>query len=159
MVGSSGILAPLGAMLRLRSHRTIGISRGGRLRVGDWDDRVALDTHDLVATLAWTDQLGAGIAVLIGYSPALTAATWPVLARDTARTLVVATSEHAAPHAPEPPWAGLPRVAVLQLGWVAGRTRRWHSPTEISRGVARVLTDAVPHRVLGTVRPWADRPG
>jgi len=58
--------------------------------------------------------------------------------------------------------AGVPagELRVLLLGWAAptaGPTR-WHSPAEVSRAALECLDDPST-RVLGVVRPWADRPG
>ncbi len=158
MVGASGILAPLGELLRAQRLRTVGISRGARLHEGEWDERVALDARDLTATTRWATRSGADVAALVAYAPALSAATWPVLAGLAPRTVVVATTQHAAPGAPTPPWSGLAGTSVLQLGWT-GAPRRWHTAPEVSRAVVDMLGDLpVAHRVLGTVRPWSDRP-
>jgi hypothetical protein len=75
--------------------------------------------------------------------------------------MVVATSHWADPEAPAPPWAGLPGVVVLQLGWADGaRGSRWHTPGEVSAAAMGALE--VPWRprtvLLGSVRPWSARP-
>jgi hypothetical protein len=141
VVGASGILAPLGALLRAAGARTVGVSRGSRLGEGVWDERVALDTRDVGA-------VGDG--------------SWPLLAGLAGRVMVVATSRWAAPGAPAPPWAGMPGVMVLQLGWAAQgeRDSRWHTPEEVSAAAMTELAAPWTPRtvVLGTVRPWSARP-
>lgn len=159
VVGASGILAPLGSLLRARGVRTVGVSRGSRLQVGDWDERVALDTTDAAAVADWVAAQPVTAAVLIAYAPAVTPQSWPVLARVARRALVVTTSSAADPASQvSPPWSRHPEVAILQLGWVPGSPPRWHSPAEVSAAVAAALADAGSRSQLGAVRPWDQRP-
>jgi hypothetical protein len=76
--------------------------------------------------------------------------------------MVVATSRWAAPGAPAPPWAGMPGVVALQLGWAAqgARGSRWHTPEEVSAAAMGELAAPWAPRtvVLGSVRPWSARP-
>lgn len=164
VVGASGILAPLGLSLRSLGLPTTGISRGGRLHEGMWDERVALDMQDVAAVTRWVARPGGSVAVVVAYSPAVAPATWPLLAALAENLVVVATSRWAEPGSPAPPWAGL-GAGVVQLGWAQGPAgSRWHTAREISDAVAAVLkggvTDGSPPRsvVLGSVRPWGDRP-
>jgi hypothetical protein len=161
VVGASGILAPLGALLGARGLRTVGVSRGSRLGEGVWDERVALDTQDAAAVGDWVAGQAGDVSTVVAYSPAVAPASWPPLGGLAARVMVVATSRWAAPGAPAPPWAGLAGVVVLQLGWAgAGPGSRWHTPAEVSAAVLEELV--VPWRprtaLLGSVRPWSARP-
>jgi hypothetical protein len=160
VVGASGILAPLGALLGARGLRTVGISRGSRLGEGVWDERVALDTQDPGAVADWVAGQAGDVSAVVAYSPAVAPGSWPLVAGLAAQVLVVATSRWAAPGAPAPPWAGLAGVAVLQLGWAqAGTGSRWHTPAEVSAAVLEELAVPRPRTtVLGSVRPWSSRP-
>jgi len=165
VVGASGILAPLGAMLRSRAVRTVGISRGSRLDQGMWDERVALDTRDVTAVTdwlaqRWTDR-GTDGAAFVAYSTAMTASTWPLLEGLAEHIVVVATSEWADPGSSvSPPWSSPPAI-VVQLGWVqSSGGSRWHTSIEVSVAVADVLFEPPEPRtvVLGSIRPWSSRP-
>jgi hypothetical protein len=161
VVGASGILAPLGALLRGHGVRTVGVSRGSRLGEGVWDERVALDTQDDGAVGDWVARRAGEVAAVVAYSPAVGPGSWPLLGELAERVMVVATSRWAAPGAPDPPWAGLPGVVVVQLGWVpAPRGSRWHTPTEVSAAVLEELAALWRPRtvVVGAVRPWSARP-
>jgi hypothetical protein len=161
VVGASGILAPLGAMLHAAGVRTVGISRGSRLQEGVWDERVALDTQDAGAVGDWAAGQAGAVSALIAYSPAVASGSWPLLAGLAGRVMAVATSRWAAPGTPDPPWAGLPGVVVLQLGWArTAHGSRWHTPPEVSAAVLAELTSPWRPRtvVLGSVRPWPARP-
>jgi hypothetical protein len=161
VVGASGILAPLGAMLAARGVRTVGISRGSRLGEGVWDERVALDTGDAGAVGDWAAGQAGDVAAVVAYSPAVADASWARLGGLAERVMVVATSRWAAPGAPAPPWAGLPGVVVLQLGWArTAQGSRSHTPAEVSAAALDALVVPwVPRTVvLGSVRPWSPRP-
>jgi hypothetical protein len=161
VVGASGILAPLGAMLRAAGVSTVGISRGSRLGEGVWDERVALDTRDPGAVGDWAARRDGGVAAVVAYSPAVADPGWALLRGLAERVMVVATSRWAAPRAPTPPWAGLPGVVVLQLGWArTAQGSRWHTPPEVSAAVLGELVVPWAPRtvVLGLVRPWSARP-
>ena len=165
VIGASGILAPLGRSLTSLGVRTTGISRGDRLRAGAWDERLALDTQDVGSVASWVADPGGAVATVVAYSPAVAPAVWPLLAALAENLVVVATTSWAAPGSPAPPWAGSGAV-VVQLGWAqepAGS--RWHTAREVSDAVAAVLEGLVVNgstprsTVLGSVRPWGDRPG
>jgi hypothetical protein len=162
VVGASGILAPLGALLRAAGAGTVGISRGSRLGEGVWDERVALDTQDVGAVGDWVAGRAGEVSTVVAYSPAVGDGGWPLLGGLAGRVMVVATSRWAGPGAPAPPWAGLPGIVVLQLGWAAQGARggRWHTPEEVSAAVMGELAAPWAPRtvVLGSVRPWAARP-
>ncbi len=160
VIGASGILAPLGGLLRDQNLIAIGVSRGSRLAAGSWTDRVALDMKDVPAVATWVAGHGADIAALIAYAPALAPRTWGLLAALTGRIVVVATSNWANQPGHVAPWSAL-RPVVLQLGWVRdGHNSRWHTPLEISTAVADVLAGGWEPRtvVLGTLSPVATRP-
>lgn len=161
VVGASGILAPLGAMLAAQGVRTVGISRGSRLGEGVWDERVALDTGDAGTVGDWAVRQAGDVAAVVAYSPAVADPSWAWLGGLAERVMVVATSRWAAPGAPAPPWAGLPGVVVLQLGWApTAQGSRWHTPAEVSAAVLEELVAPWSPRtaVLGSVRPWSARP-
>ena len=161
VVGASGILAPLGRVLSAHGVHTVGVSRGDRLGRGEWDERVALDTHDVGAVTDWLAGRQTPFAALIGYDPAVAADCWPLLARGAARVVVVATSSWAEPGSSTGPWVILPAAVVVQLGWaLAPGGSRWHTPDEVSTAVAQSLADGPAPRtvLLGSVRPWSARP-
>ena len=157
VVGASGILAPLGALLHGRGFTTVGISRGSRVEVGAWDVRLALDTQDPDQVAGWRAETAPD--VVVAYAPAVADEVWSVLAEGVPRTVVVATSAWSAPDAPTPPWAGMPGVVLVRLGWVRNADgSRWHTPEEISAVVLDAVVGQQPEWVVGTVRPWEDRP-
>jgi hypothetical protein len=160
VVGASGILAPLGALLHNDGYRTIGISRGSRIGAGDWDVRVALDATDVDEVVGWLTGLRERPDLLIGYDPALSDATWPLLAAAASRTIVVATSRWVTVDPGQTPWSAIPDPVVLQLGWLdAPAGPRWHVATEISVEVQRLVTDpAVRFSRLGHVNPPSQLP-
>lgn len=138
VVGASGILAPLGRVLSAHGVHTVGVSRGDRLGGGEWDERVALDTHDVGAVTDWLVGRETPFGALIGYDPAVAADCWPLLARVAARVVVVATSGWANPGRPPDPGPSCPRPWWSSSGGrsapaaVAGTPRTrcpppWHS--------------------------------
>ena len=158
VIGASGILAPLGSLLRADGLCTTGVSRGSRLSVGVWDEHVALDTQDLPAIRLWVAKRQVAVAGLVAYSPAVAASAWVLLRPLTERLAVVATTEWAAPGAAEPPWHEFADV-VVQLGWaVDDRGSRWHTAEEVSAAVASTLRAEQVTGLCGAVRPWSDRP-
>lgn len=161
VVGASGILAPLGLLLRSRGLRTVGISRGDRSAEGAWDERVALDTQDVAAVTGWVARRPGDVAAVVAYSPAVAPPCWPLLAGLAEHVVVVATTGWAASAAPTEPWSDLPAVAVVQLGWArTADGSRWHTPDEVSAAVAGVLAGARMSRtvLVGSIRPWRARP-
>ena len=158
VIGASGILAPLGARLCRRGVRTVGVARGSLHGDEGFDEAVALDVHDVAAVLSWIGSRKVASDLVVAYGPAVGDAVWELWRGWAARLLVVATSNWAAPSAPVPPWRMEEGVSVLQLGWRADGAG-WHSPTEVSEAVLRVVADGFPaHSVLGVVRPWEDHP-
>lgn len=157
VIGASGILAPLGARMHRRGIRTVGVARGPQSDEG-FDEAVTLDVHDVAAVLSWIGSRKVASDLVVAYEPAVSDAVWELWRGWAARLLVVATSKWAAPSAPVPPWRMDECVSVLQLGWRADGDG-WHSPTEVSEAVLRVVADGFPaHSVLGVVRPWEDHP-
>jgi hypothetical protein len=109
----------------------------------------ALDVEALGAALAGHPRPAAGLC----YLPGAEADVRRGLAALVDGPLVqLLPSAAAAPNA-EPADVGGP---VLQLGWT-GDPPRWHSPDEISAAALAVLSTRE-DAVLGTVRPWTDRP-
>ena len=161
VIGASGILAPLGLLLRSRQLHTVGISRGSRLEAGVWDQRVALDTQDAVAVTHWVALQRRDVAAVIAYSPALAPPSWPMMAGLAEHVMVVATSRWGEPGSPDGPWASLAAVVVVQLGWAQTvHGSRWHTPCEVSAAVAHELAKPSTPRtvVVGSLRPWSARP-
>lgn len=161
VVGASGILAPLGQELRSAGIRTVGVSRGARLEVGSWDERVGLDTHDFSATTSFSARWTKRTDLLVAYSPAVGDSCWQPLSAMAVRVLVVATTKWVHVEAGRTPWAPL-EPHVFQLGWVQTATgSRWHTPMEISHSLATALAQPWPTNhttVLGETTPWSARP-
>ena len=171
VVGASGILAPLGRLLSRvgpgegRPLR-VGVSRGSRLQEGDWDRRLALDAREPEAVrrvLADLRSEGLGVDVAVGYSPALSPRSWAVLARASARAVIVLPSRFAGPSMGQDAsaaWLPTRTTSWVLLGWTGGRGRaRWHTPDEVSRDVAdAVRSGGVEPLTVGRVTPWSDRP-
>lgn len=160
VIGASGILAPLGLLLRSRHLQTIGISRGSRLEAGVWDERVALDTQDPAAVTHWLAHQRGDVAAVIAYAPALAPPTWPLIAGFAEHVVVVATSRWGEPGSPAGPWASLSAIVVVQLGWaLTANGSRWHTPHEVSAAVADELAQPPTPRtvVVGSLRPWSAR--
>jgi hypothetical protein len=144
VVGAGGILAPAAAALAARGDEVTGVALSCSGIPGGVVSLVA-DARE-PATFAGR-RFDAGIV----YLPAVTPESLAALADAVAGPVVrVATSSGADPALGDvvtAPW-------TLQLGWHEGR---WHTPAEVSDAALEVLADGR-GRVLGSVRPWEDRP-
>lgn len=160
VVGASGILAPLGRILKAEGLTTIGVSRRTRADPRHWDRRVTLDARDAHQVAALLSELPAAPSVAVAYGEAVTVDSWRLLANAAQAAVIVLTSRHADPALPErerASWVEPRGVRLLQLGWTADRG--WHTPEQVSRAVAASLAAPAPDPVvLGRVRPWSGRP-
>ena len=158
VVGASGILAPLGAMLAGPGVVTVGISRGGRRGGGAWDEEVALDATDPDALSAFV-RAAPPLHVVVAYAPAVTPRTWADLVTASAASVLVVTSGWADPAGGER-WSLERRSTVVVLGWTGPpSSTRWHDPEEVSSCVAAAITAPAGTRTtLGRLRPWGERP-
>lgn len=161
VVGASGILAPLGALLRGPGTETIGISRGRRRHAGEWDRRLAVDATDPAEMARLRAQLGPAYRA-IGYAPALTPQSWAILGAAATAQMLVVTSSWAVPDASveQRRWKLQAACSLLQLGWTGSRAAaRWHTPDEIADAAFRLLHgESGTRMVLGRLRPWSERP-
>jgi hypothetical protein len=162
VVGATGILAPLGALLAGDGARRIGVARGHTAIRGDWDVVVRRDTTDPAAIPAILAEAGSAYD-LVGYLPALTPKTWMSLCENANHRVLLAPSRYADPATPDAiaPWLAPGGVTVCTLGCVAAASgARWHTPDEIAAAAQGALAAAPGSRVLlGRVRPWGQRPG
>lgn len=161
VVGAAGILAPLGALLRISGGWTVGISRGGRLEEGDWDDRVALDAQDVDAVSDYFAHRMSLSDKVIVYAGAVNPASWAIFVSASHSQVLVVTSSWADPQRDDHlQWSIGDRTTIVQLGWTGppGSTR-WHEPQEVCAVVLRAVHAPSGSRLtLGTVRPWVERP-
>lgn len=163
VIGGTGILAPLGALLAQPGARRIAVSRCRSPRHGEWDEFVCCDTTDPTSVTTLIGGLGEPTYDLIGYLPALTPETWTLLCGNAIRRVLIATSTYADPSnaGALTPWLEPGEVTTCTLGWRACRRddSRWHTPDEIAAAALGALA-APPgaRRTLGTLRPWSDRP-
>ncbi len=168
VVGATRILRPAVLELVARGHRVACVARTAEdLRLLHREAaggviQVAVDyrCHDLLQTrLA---EAGAPFAAGICYAPQADNESLTVLRTAVSGPVVeLLTSGSAAgspdapfdfatlPPPPEPPWRR------LLLGWTA--VGDWHSPAAISAAALSAL-DTGDDAVLGTVRPWGERP-
>jgi hypothetical protein len=153
VVGATGILRPAVVTLTTRGEDVTGVSRGVA-GIPDGARAMAVDARDreaLAATLGGRQWDRA-----IVYRNAVRADSLPEIElRVEGRLVLVRTSGAADPKRGEP----TARPNVLQLGWTddgSGGTR-WHTRDEISDAALQVFEDGE-YRMLGVVRPWADRP-
>ena len=153
VVGATGILRPAVATLAGRGDDVTGVSRGVA-GIPDGVRALAVDARDrdaLAATLG-----GRHWDRAIVYRNVVRSESLPEIElRVEGRLVLVRTSGADDPAKGEP----MPRPNVLQLGWTddgSGGTR-WHTREEISRAALEVFDDGE-YRMLGVVRPWADRP-
>lgn len=149
VVGASGILAPAAAELVARGDPVTGVGRTTPMPTGVEPVHVdATDADALACAL-----IGRWDAV-VAYQPATSDASLEVLRARAPRLVLVRTS--AAAH----PSLGDVRIApdTLLLGWIADDAgSRWHDARAVSAAALEVLDDGA-GSVLGTVRPWGDRP-
>lgn len=160
VVGASGILAPTGVLLTGLGFTTWGISRAGDPAGDGWSRGIALDCQDAVAVGAWMASCPRGPELLVAYTPAVADAVWPQWGIWADQVVVVATSKWGAPAVRARPWDAVSDVSVLQLGWRDGGDSSWHSAEEISIAVVEIVIVGRPNSVvLGSIRPWNERPG
>lgn len=158
VVGATGILAPLAALLPAGARR-IGVARERALLAGHWDEVRLLDGHDASAVAALVTDVPTSFDV-IAYSPTVSAMIWELLCRNADRRVIVLPSAYAAPGADISMWLAPGDVTVCQLGWHGPPGRAlWHTAAEISAGCASALAAPPGHRLtVGRVRPWSERP-
>lgn len=158
VVGASGILAPLGAMLAGPGVVTVGISRSGRRGSGAWDEVVALDATDPDALSAFA-RTAPPAHLVVAYAPAVTPRTWSGLVAASVASVLVVTSGWADPAGGDG-WSLERRSTVVVLGWTGPpSSTRWHDPGEISARVAEAVSAPAGTRTtLGRLRPWGERP-
>lgn len=164
VVGGTGILAPLGALLAAPGAHRVAVSRCCSPLQGDWDEFACHDTTDPAAVAALIRQLGPGGFDLVGYLPAFTAATWNLLCGKATRRVLIATSAYADPAHPDAlaPWTRPGAVTTCLLGWqpMPAGGARWHPPEEIAAAARDALAAPPGARLaLGMLRPWSGRPG
>ncbi|GJF34600.1 hypothetical protein KNE206_73000 [Kitasatospora sp. NE20-6] len=173
VVGATGVLRPAAVALAGRGHRVSALARrAGPLadlarECGDAVRPLAADVRDpglpdALDTVA--DALGPFTGALL-YCPAAPAgAVSGMLGRvgGGGPAVLLLTSAWAAPEAGEMPF---PEARRLLLGWADGPGGpRWHTPAEISTGALRLFDTgraglgAPGAAVLGSVRPWTERP-
>lgn len=157
VIGASGILAPLGKLLKLEGFRTLGISRGSRLDEGIWDLRTALNTQDILAISKWRSETTPHI--LVAYAPAVAEQAWPTLTAGISRTVVISTSKWSASDAALKPWAKTQGLIEVALGWADTNSGvRWHTPAEVSEITLSAILDSHTSWLLGKNTPWEKRP-
>jgi hypothetical protein len=184
VIGATGILRPAAVSLAADGHAVIAVARNRR-RLTDLVADCA-ELPGLVVGLAAdatspefaqkahasADSAGVEIARIAAYAPATDDAVLAELSEQwNAPVLQVVTSSTAAPAADASPMSGdrwdvtdLPpephRWRRLVLGWKrAESASAWHTPEEVSRAVIDMLfAPENADRVLGALRPWADRP-
>ena len=160
VIGASGILAPLGALLGEVGFTTWGVSRSGTTAGNGWARASAMDCQDAVAVGDWIASCPKGPELLVAYAPAVLDALWPQWGVWAGRVVVVATSKWCAPEVEARPWDAVKNRIVLQLGWRDDGEGGWHTAKEISLAALEVVDSACPNSfVLGRIRPWEDRPG
>lgn len=160
VVGASGILAPLGAILKGRGVPGIGVSLSGGCRGDGWDRSVALDAKIPGQVEGLLSGLLGGPSSVVAYCEAMTARSWTVLASAAPVRVLVLTTGFADPSRPAAAleaWLEVGDVRVVQLGW--SDQGRWHTPEQVSGAAAEaLLAPGGNGLVLGRVRPWRDRP-
>ncbi|NUS01811.1 MAG: hypothetical protein HOV97_04520 [Nonomuraea sp.] len=170
VVGGTAILAPAVRVLAEEGWAVSVVSRSAE-RVAAADRRA----HAVIADVTVVDDLARALdrardergpfGLALAYQPAAPPEAWAALAgRVTGVLVALLVSAYAAPHgAPAPPLAEGPNggalVRHLLLGWHVedGGRARWHRPEEISAAALRTAGRAR-STVLGTVRPWQERP-
>lgn len=160
MVGASGILAPLVAALAREGHTVLGVSRHPAHAQTADVIMVAADTTT-VAGARRTARAGPFSQAVV-YGPAVSGPSLAELLRQVTGPGVLILTSGAADPAVARDVARIPDQrrprpgdGVLLLGWTA--QTGWHTPEEVSAAALSALRDGGDH-VLGTVRPWRDRP-
>lgn len=146
VVGSSGILHPAASALIAGGVTVVGVSRYGA------DESIAVDARDVGSLRAALD--GRTWSEALVYRPAVSEESLAFLQSTTpGRCVVILTSEVA------DPLFGEVHVGndILLAGWTVSDRARWHTAAEVSDAALQVLEDGTP-RILGTVRPWRNRP-
>lgn len=151
VIGATTTLRPLASVLVAGGAEVLAIARD----ITDAPEgctTAAVDARDAVALER--ALVGRRWSVVVAYEPAVSAASLAVIDRLSDRRILVRPSAAADPALVGEHFA--PVTDELVLGWREGASR-WHGPHEISAAALLVLDDG--HgRVLGQVRPWADRP-
>lgn len=164
--GATGILRPAVAELARRGATVLAVARS-------WEDLdrlarehsgtvvpVAVDHGDVAALLAAVRGAGSPASAL-AYAPHGDERTWQALRLLVAGPVVqLLTTVQFAPVAGDaerlparPGCAG--DWHRLLLGWT--RDRSWHTPAQVSLAALAAL-DGRRDGILGSVRPWSDRP-
>jgi NAD(P)-dependent dehydrogenase (short-subunit alcohol dehydrogenase family) len=160
VVGATGALRPAALALAARGEHVFALARPGH-RLTDLANSaaqiepVAVDFTDL-ASLPRTLPDRYDGALL--YCPTAPAEAIRLFADRAARVVHMLTSSAADPAVAgcEPDLTALPAAGIrVLLGWRPDRT--WHTPDEISSAALTAWDDGR-DRLLGTVRPWTDRP-
>ena len=152
VVGASGILAPMAAMLVATGDDVTGIAR--TRPAPDGAHTILLDATSVAAV---TEAIGkARWDRAVVYAPAVSPESLPTLTRAVGGRVVLIRTSSAADLVHREPAI---RPDVLQLGWTTGPDdgTRWHTPEEVSAAALEVLRDGR-GRVLGRIRPWEERP-
>jgi hypothetical protein len=146
VLGATGILAPAASVLSAHGHVVVGVSRGGGAGTIGVDATDAAALAAVLVGISWDD------AVVYARTVSADSLAW-VRASTPGRCVVVRGSAAADP--------ALGALVVpsdtLQLGWTIEEPHRWHTPAAVSDAALEVLADGGPG-MLGTVRPWSDRP-
>jgi NAD(P)-dependent dehydrogenase (short-subunit alcohol dehydrogenase family) len=178
VVGGTGILRPAALALAARGHTvTVVARRPGPLEAlaaevaplagsvhpqpADWHDPDALERAVGDATAA-RGPFDLGLLYLSD-APDESLRRLAARARP-ARVVHVLVSRHGAPglgpaERERAAVAGTQASCRVLLGWDAsGAQPRWHTPEEVSRAALAAADALAGEVVLGTVRPWSQRP-
>ena len=146
VVGSSGILHPAASALTAGGSTVVCVSRYRA------DESIAVDARDTGSLRAALD--GRTWSDALVYRPAVSEESLAFLQSTTSgRCVVILTSEAADPVLGEVSVG----ADILLAGWTVSDRPRWHTAAEVSDAALEVLGDGAP-RILGTVRPWCNRP-
>jgi hypothetical protein len=184
VIGATGILRPAAVWLAAEGQAVIAVARDRRRLTELAEDCAELP--GLLVGLAAdatspgfvqrahdsADNAGVEIARVAAYAPATNEAVLAAMSgQGRVPVLQVLTSSAAAPAADALPtsavrWdiSDLPPAREgwrrLVLGWQqTGSGPMWHTPEDLSRAVVSMLSSPESgDRLLGAVRPWAERP-
>ena len=163
VIGATGILRPAVSSLVLAGTPVVAVARGADAMAfaGDSVTPLPVDASD---PRALAEALGhQPFSAALVYAPAVGLdSLWLVRTTVTGRVVVVLTSASADTGTEHFDVGDLGRPMCdevrLLLGWHgAGPDIRWHTPAEVSEAALAVLADGQ-ERILGSVRPWRDRP-